>query len=85
MSQLSVAVDWGCLLTGHSLRSAWSTGLDLTRIVSYSVEKRRADLPGLKTDGEVGNVDRLGLTRSVRGHDTPAVGLRELDAASLAD
>jgi hypothetical protein len=39
MRQLSVSVILGCLLTGHSLRSAWSTGLDLTNIVSYSVWK----------------------------------------------
>jgi hypothetical protein len=45
--------------------------------------KGRADLPGLETDGEVGNVDRLGLTRSVRGHDTPTAGLRELDTGLL--
>lgn len=69
-------------LTGHSLRSARSTGLDLTMTKSAnSLDSwvTFSDLPSLKTDGEVGNVDRLGLTGSVRGHDTPAVGLRELD------
>ena len=38
------------------------------------------NLPGLETDREVGNVDRLGLSGSVRGHDTPTVGLRELNS-----
>lgn len=28
----------------------------------------------------MGNVHRLGLTRAVRGHDTPTVGLGELDS-----
>lgn len=36
--------------------------------------------PSLQSDSEVGNVGGLGLTGSVRGHDTPAAGLRELDA-----
>jgi len=53
------------VVLGNTLRSAWSTGLDLT---------------GLKTNSEVGNVGRLGLTGSVRGHDTPAVGLSELNS-----
>lgn len=50
------------------------------------------DLPGAETNGKVGNESRLGLTRAVRGHDTPAVGLRELngldrlgDGADLVD
>lgn len=38
------------------------------------------NVPSLETDGEVGNVDRLGLSGSVGGHDTPTVGLRELNS-----
>lgn len=38
------------------------------------------DLPGAEANGKVGDEGRLSLTRAVRGHDTPAVGLRELDS-----
>jgi len=44
----------------------------------------REDLPGLETNGEIGNVDRLGLTGSVGGHDTPTVGLGELNTGLSA-
>ena len=52
------------VVLGDTLGTARSTSLDLT---------------GAETDGEVGNVGGLGLTGTVRGHDTPAVRLRELD------
>lgn len=53
------------VVLGNSFGSARSTGLDET---------------SLEGDGQVGDVDGLGLTGSVRGHDTPVSGLRELDA-----
>jgi hypothetical protein len=59
----------------------------LISLSSSASETRRsgaADLPGLETNGEIGNVDRLGLTRSVRGHDTPTVGLGELNTTLSA-
>lgn len=36
------------------------------------------DLTGPEGDDEVGNVDRLGLSGSVRGHDAPVALLSEL-------
>lgn len=69
-------------LTGNSLRSARSTGLDLTGNVNIRLTSFGYDLPSLETDSKVGNVGGLGLTGSVRGHDTPSVGLSELNAAS---
>jgi hypothetical protein len=54
------------VVLGNTLGTGRSSGLDLT---------------GAESDGEVGNVDGLGLTGTVRGHDTPTVGLGELDAA----
>jgi hypothetical protein len=56
-------------LTGHTLRPAWSTSLDLS---------------SSESDSEVGNVSRLGLTGPVRGHDTPVVLLGELDTEQSA-
>mgnify|MGYP005989629891 CR=1 FL=1 len=50
---------------GKTLRTARSTGLDLTS----------AD-----TDNDVGNGDILGLTRAVRDHDTPSVGVGVLSS-----
>jgi hypothetical protein len=48
---------------GETLRSGRSTGLDLT---------------STETDSNVGDGDILGLTGSVRDHDTPTVGVRVL-------
>jgi hypothetical protein len=53
------------VVLGNSFGSTGSTGLDET---------------SLEGDGQVGDVDGLGLTGSVRGHDTPVAGLSELDA-----
>ena len=41
------------------------------------------DLPGAESNGKVGNDSVLGLTRSVRDHDTPTVGLRQLSAVKI--
>lgn len=69
-------------LTGNTLGTARSTGLDLTAITSATRLGMNSviHVPGLEGDGEVGNVGRLGLTGTVRGHDTPTAGLGELDA-----
>ena len=60
----SVHDDAGYRLTGNTLGSAGSTSLDLA---------------SAESDCKVGNVGGLGLAGTVRGHDTPVVGLRELD------
>jgi hypothetical protein len=56
------------VVLGNSLGSTGSTSLDET---------------GLEGDGQVGNVDRLGFTGSVRGHDSPVTGLSELNTRSV--
>jgi hypothetical protein len=56
------------VVLGNSLGSTGSTSLDQT---------------SLEGDGQVGDVDRLGFTRSVRGHDSPVTGLSELDTRSV--
>lgn len=53
------------VVLGNSFGSARSTGLDET---------------SLEGDGQVGDVDGLGFTGSVGGHDTPVTGLSELNA-----
>lgn len=53
------------VVLGNSLGSTGSTSLDET---------------GLEGDGQVRDVDGLGLTGSVRGHDTPVARLSELNA-----
>lgn len=53
------------VVLGNSFGSTRSTGLDET---------------SLEGDGQVGDVDGLGFTGSVRGHDTPVTGLSELNA-----
>ena len=52
------------VVLGRSLTTAGSSGLDLA---------------SAKTDGEVGDVVVLGLSRSVAGHDAPSVLLGKLD------
>ena len=64
VSELLLNLEQSVVL-GNSLRSAGSTSLDLT---------------GPQSNGQVGNVLRGGLTRSVGGHDTPVVGLGELNS-----
>jgi len=53
------------VVLGNSFGSTRSAGLDET---------------GLEGDSQVSDVDGLGFTGSVRGHDSPVTGLSELDA-----
>ena len=70
------------VVLGHSLGSTRSSSLDLT-VCQPSIRIQVSDdLPGLETNGEIGNVDGLGLTGSVGGHDTPTVGLGELNTTA---
>ena len=54
--------------------------LSFCQLRDLSCTRLGTNLPSLETDGEVGNVHRLSLSGSVRGHNTPTVGLRELDS-----
>jgi hypothetical protein len=67
-------------LTGHTLGSARSSGLDLTvNLSAMPFAEAEILIPSPEGDGEVSDVGGLGLSGSVGSHDTPAVRLRELN------